>query len=170
MRSWHSAGGEQWFPSEPPQTRHRPHSELTIFRPAGSGPISYACSSFRVFFKAIARARSRDSSCRSGRRARPGDEQDTVLNGALLLRRKDASRGGKPRGKCQLRFRVRCGPLSGSSSGCPSRSRLILYVSYRFARREVEVRLTPRTVEVFLKGERDRAQRLSAISVRREDQ
>src|SRR5260370_12970581 len=27
-------------------------------------------------------------------------------------------------------------------------------VPYRFARREVEVRLTPRTVEVFLKGER----------------
>ncbi len=34
-------------------------------------------------------------------------------------------------------------------------------VPYRFARREVEVRLTPRTVEIFLKGERDR--RASAL-------
>src|SRR6202158_4740560 len=39
-------------------------------------------------------------------------------------------------------------------------------VPYRFARREVEVRLTPRTVEVFLKGERIAAhppRRISAL-------
>jgi transposase len=42
------------------------------------------------------------------------------------------------------------GGCSGSASITTSRSRRI----FSFARREVEVRLTPRTVEVFLKGER----------------